>query len=81
MKVTELNRDQLDQLRMDYNYNENGSTAYVDETDIPDRILFEAFAGIEFAPDDFTAPDPDYFHNPSVDASEQLAPLPGLIIL
>lgn len=53
MKVTELNPDQLDYLRQDYNYTMYGSTAIVDADDIPDRILFEAFAGIEFSEDDF----------------------------
>ena len=74
MKVTELNRDQLDELRMQYNYDKNDSTAIIDETDIDNATLFAYYAGIEFTPDDF-------WHNPSIDASEQLAPLPELIII
>lgn len=53
MKVTELNRDQLDELRMQYNYDKNDSTAIVDETDIPDSVLYEYYGGIEFTTDDF----------------------------
>ena len=74
MKVTELNRDQLDELLMQYNSDKNDSTAIVDETDIDNATLFAYYAGIEFTPDDF-------WHNPSIDASEQLAPLPELIII
>lgn len=74
MKVTELTLDQLDELRMQYNYEVNDSTALVDETDIDNQTLFDFYAGIEFVSEDF-------WHNPSVDASEQLAPLPELITL
>ena len=70
MKVTELNRDQLDELRMQYNYDVNDSTAYVDETDISNHVLFDYYAGIEFVPEDFTASgideanaESDYFRN------------------
>ena len=81
MRVTELNPDQLDELRMFYNYDKNDSTAIVDETDIDNKTLFDYYAGIEFVAEDFTAPGEDCWHNPSVDASEQLAPLPELITI
>lgn len=53
MNVTELNADQLDCLRQDYNYQVNDDTSYVTEDDIPDDVLQEYFAGVSFMPDDF----------------------------
>ena len=53
MKVTELTTNQLAELRQWYNYDRNDSTAIVDETDIPDSVLYEYYGGIEFAADDF----------------------------
>lgn len=54
MKVTELNANQLDMLRMYYNYDANDSTALVDETDIDNQRLFDYYGGIEFTEDDFS---------------------------
>lgn len=53
MKVTELTTGQLDELRQWYNYDRNDSTAIVDETDIPNSVLYEYYGGIEFVTDDF----------------------------
>lgn len=80
MKVTELNPYEPNILRQEYNYDVNDSTALVDETDISNQELFNFYAGIEFVHEDFT-PSKDYWYNPSVDASEQLAPLPELITI
>lgn len=53
MKVKELTTNQLAELRQWYNYDRNDSTAIVDETDIPDSVLYEYYGGIEFTTDDF----------------------------
>lgn len=53
MNVTELNADQLDCLRQDYNYQVNDETSYVTIDDIPDEVLYEYYAGVSFVPDDF----------------------------
>ena len=52
MKVTELTTNQLAELRQWYNYDRNDSTAIVDETDIPDSVLYEYYGGIELTTDD-----------------------------
>lgn len=59
MKVTELNQNQLDELRQYYNYDVNDSTAIVDTTDVPNSVLFAYYAGIEFNSDDFASVDPE----------------------
>ena len=53
MSVKELNPEQLDWLRQTYNYEANDSTAIVDKTDIPDEVICEYYAGIEFSTEDF----------------------------
>ena len=53
MKVTELNSDQLDYLRLCYNYEVNDSTALVFEDEISNETLFDYFAGVHFVPEDF----------------------------
>ena len=57
MTVTELNPEQLDFLRMNYNYEVNDSTALVDNTDIPDSVLYAYYDGTEFVPGDFGQED------------------------
>lgn len=51
--AAELPASALDQIRMQYNYDVNDSTSYVDASQIPNEILFQYFAGIVFYPSDF----------------------------
>jgi len=62
MDVTELNRDQLDELKWDYYYGDNYDPKIVGENglpilfpaDIPDEIIFDVYAGIYFVEEDFS---------------------------
>ena len=62
MKVTELNRDQLDELKWHYYYDDDYDDKIVGENglpilfagDIPDKIIFAVYAGIDFVEDDFS---------------------------
>lgn len=53
MTVHELNADQLQQLRMAYNYEVNDSTALVYADEISDEEVISYYEGITFVPDDF----------------------------
>ena len=51
MDVTELNRDQLNELKTTYLYDVENDYSCIGE--IPDAVIFEHFGGISFVPDDF----------------------------
>lgn len=57
MKVTELNKDQLDTLRFNYFYGEDDDEGHTDEYDIfydvPNEVIYEHYADIDFVADDF----------------------------
>ena len=57
MKVTELNRDQLETLKFNYFYGEDEDEGHVDEYDshyaVPDEVIFKHYADIDFGSDDF----------------------------
>ena len=61
MTVCELNRDQLDELKWNYYYSDDYDPKIVGENglpilfagDIPDRIIFAVYYGIDFVPSDF----------------------------
>ncbi len=56
MHVTELNRDELDELKQTYASERNNNISYgelMDALDIPDDVIFECYDGIEFTEDDF----------------------------
>lgn len=61
MTVRELNREQLDELKCSYYYSDDYDPKIVGEDglpilfayDIPDRIIFAVYHGINFVPDDF----------------------------
>ncbi|NMM65531.1 hypothetical protein HBE96_23420 [Clostridium sp. P21] len=57
MRVTELNQDQLAELKSNYYYGDGDEDDHVDEydcpNDIPDAIIFKHYADIDFVPDDF----------------------------
>ena len=56
MKVRELNRDELDELKMAYASERNDNISYVeliDALDIPDDVIFDHYDDIEFTEDDF----------------------------
>lgn len=63
MYVTDLNRQQIAFLKIDYCYGDETrdtevSQAASDYSDIPDEVIFEHYAGITFVPEDFgTAED------------------------
>ena len=61
MTVRELNREQLDELKWAYYYDDNYDEKIVGENglpilfagDIPDKIIFAVYHGIDFTEDDF----------------------------
>ena len=61
MTVRELNRDQLDELKQAYYYSDDYDPKIVGHNglpilfagDIPDKIIFALYDGINFVPDDF----------------------------
>lgn len=55
MKVTELNQDQLEQLKWNYFYDEDidHKFAYDYPHEIPDEVIFEHFEHIYFVEEDF----------------------------
>lgn len=60
MTVRELNREQLDELKVSYVFDQfkkiGECPAYSDiinATEISDEVIFEAYDGIEFVEDDF----------------------------
>jgi hypothetical protein len=56
VKVTELSQDQLEELRGTYYYDEENDEAvqeYDCPDDVPDEVLFEHYADIDFVMDDF----------------------------
>lgn len=56
MRVTELNRDELDELKQSYAGERNNNISYgelADALDIPDDVIFDHFDGIEFTENDF----------------------------
>lgn len=81
MKVTELTSRQLDILRVYYNYDANDSTALVDETDIPNSVLYAYYDGTEFVPGDFGEEEDtnDFWH--ITDEPNQLPALPQVITI
>ena len=62
MTVRELNQDQLDELKWNYYYSDYYDEKIVSENglpilfagDIPDKIIFAVYAGIDFVPEDFS---------------------------
>lgn len=60
MKVTELTKDQLDELKQAYACKRNGEEGIsygelIEAELIPDEVIFEHYAGITFTEDDFFA--------------------------
>ena len=61
MTVRELNREQLDYLKWSYYYSDDYDPKIVGDNDlpilfagdIPDKIIFAVYAGIDFVPEDF----------------------------
>ena len=61
MTVRELNRDQLDELKWTYCYSDDYDPKIVGENglpilfagDIPDKIIFAVYDGIDFVEEDF----------------------------
>lgn len=56
MKVTDLNRNELDELKQAYANERNDNISYgelADALDISDDVIFDHFDGIEFTEDDF----------------------------
>lgn len=60
MNVYELNRDQLDELKCAYFWNEDPLPCFdhlgrpaLFALDLADELIFEHYAGIDFVPDDF----------------------------
>lgn len=61
MTVRELNREQLDELKCNYYYSDDYDPKIVGHNglpilfagDIPDKIIFALYDGIDFVPDDF----------------------------
>ena len=56
MNVHELSRDQLDELKQNYVFETVANPSYeelADSIDIPDEVVFEYYAGIQFFDDDF----------------------------
>lgn len=61
MTVRELSREQLDELKWAYYYSDDYDPKIIGENglpilfacDIPDRIIFAVYHGIDFVPDDF----------------------------
>lgn len=66
MNVHELNRDQLDELKAAYFWGDDYDPTTTNAEglpvlfpgDIPDRVIYRVFAGIDFVPDDFAPPAP-----------------------
>lgn len=81
MTVRELNTYQLDILRMYYNYDANGSTAIVDETDIPNSVLYAYYDGTEFVPGDFGLEEEQDDFWRITDEPDQLPALPQVITI
>jgi hypothetical protein len=52
--VQELNREELEELRFTYFYNENINHFYRNVDDIPNEVLFEHYGGINFVEEDFS---------------------------
>lgn len=57
MKVNELNKEQLEELKIDYFYNKlyctNEQYKYDFFIDIPDEVIFEEYGCFDFVNDDF----------------------------
>lgn len=56
MDVNELSRKQLEELKCYYFYKEmemNGWSKYQSPSAIPDKVVFDHYAGISFTDDDF----------------------------
>lgn len=56
MSVYELNRDQLNQLKQDMVFEAIESPSYgeiADAENIPDKAVYEHYAGIDFSEEDF----------------------------
>lgn len=51
MDVTELNQDQIDELKTTYLYDVEND--YTCEEEIPNKVIFKHFSGISFVNDDF----------------------------
>ena len=62
MTVRELNQEQLDELKWNYYYSDYYDEKIINENglpilfagDIPDKIIFAVYAGIDFVPEDFS---------------------------
>ena len=52
MDVTELNQEQLEQLKWTYFYDVEND--YVFACEIPNEVIFEHFSGISFVEEDFS---------------------------
>ena len=52
MTVEELNREQFEELKSDY-YFQNYEEMEGYWTDVPDSVILEEYAGVIFSPDDF----------------------------
>lgn len=55
MQVRELSREQIEELKQTFYYDNNGECQlyYVGGWEIPDDYIFEWYAGIDFVNDDF----------------------------
>ena len=51
--VHELNRNELEELRSSYFYNEDIEHDFVDVFKIPDKVLFEYYETVGFVEEDF----------------------------
>jgi hypothetical protein len=53
MVVTELNQNQIDELKTTYLYDVENNYSYAEE--IPNQVIFKHFSGIHFVNDDFVS--------------------------
>lgn len=56
MDVRELSRDQLDELKQNYVFESGKNLSYeelADSINIPDEVIFEYYAGVDFVMGDF----------------------------
>lgn len=56
MHVTELSREELDELKYSYANEHTHGCSYeelMDSLDIPDDVIFEHYDGVDFVKDDF----------------------------
>lgn len=56
MTARELNRDQLDELKMAYVSEMTDSPSYLELAEsvrVPDEVIFQHYDGMHFVPDDF----------------------------